>query len=68
MYVTGNFGKLGFGRTGSLSSGAQSNHILTGWALGTGLGLSSWTSEIGTSPMPLEYIAWIVNPEKDGVA
>ena len=49
MYVTGNFGKLGFGRTGSLSSGAQSNHILTGWALGTGLGLSSWTSEIGTS-------------------
>ena len=48
MYVTGNFGKLGFGRTGSLSSGAQSNHILTGWALGTGLGLSSWTSEIGT--------------------
>lgn len=35
--------------TGTLASGAQSNHILTGWALGTGLGLSSWTSAIGTS-------------------
>ena len=42
-------GKFGAGRTGTLASGAQSNHILTGWALGTGLGLSSWTSAIGTS-------------------
>ena len=49
MYVTGGFGKLGAGRTGSLSSGAQSNTILSGWALGTGFGLSSWTSAIGTS-------------------
>jgi len=32
-----------------LASGAQSNNILTGWALGTGYGLSSWTSAIGTS-------------------
>ena len=44
MYVTGNFGRLGFGRTGALSCGAQSNTILTGWALGTGYGGSSWTS------------------------
>jgi len=43
MYVNGDFGKFGAGRTGTLASGAQSNHILTGWALGTGLGLSSWT-------------------------
>ena len=49
MYVNGDFGKFGAGRTGTLASGAQSNHILTGWALGTGLGLSSWTSAIGTS-------------------
>ena len=49
MYVNGDFGKFGAGRTGTLASGAQSNHILTGWALGAGLGLSSWTSAIGTS-------------------
>lgn len=49
LYVDGGFGRLGFGRTGTLSSGAQSNTILTGWALGTGYGLSSWTSDIGTS-------------------
>ena len=33
MYVNGDFGKFGAGRTGTLASGAQSNHILTGWAL-----------------------------------
>ena len=49
LYLTGNFGRVGFGRTGTLSSGAQSNTILTGWALGTGYGISSWTSKIGTS-------------------
>ena len=49
LYVTGPFGRLGAGRTGTLSSGAQSNTSLTGWALGTGFGLSSWTSAIGTS-------------------
>ena len=49
LYLTGDFGRFGFGRTGTLASGAQSNNILTGWALGTGYGLSSWTSAIGTS-------------------
>ena len=49
LYVTGGFGRLGVGRTGTLASGAQSNNILSGWALGTGFGLSSWTSAIGTS-------------------
>ena len=49
MFVQGGFGKLGFGRFGTLSSGAGSYQILTGWALGTGYGLSSWTSAIGTS-------------------
>lgn len=44
LYVTGGFGRFGFGRTGTLASGAQSNDILTGWALGTGFGLSAWTS------------------------
>ncbi len=44
LYVTGGFGRFGFGRTGTLASGAQSNNILTGWALGTGFGLSDWTS------------------------
>ncbi len=49
LNVKGGFGSLAFGRTGSLSSGAQSQTILTGWAIGTGFGLSSWTSAIGTS-------------------
>lgn len=49
LSVNGGFGSLAVGRTGSLSSGAQSRHILTGWAIGTGYGLSSWTSKIGTS-------------------
>ncbi len=44
MFVSGGFGKLGFGRTGSLSSGAQSQQILTGWALGTGYSMSAWNS------------------------
>ncbi len=44
LYVTGGFGRFGFGRTGTLASGAQSNNILTGWALETGFGLSAWTS------------------------
>lgn len=44
LYVTGGFGRFGFGRTGTLASGAQSNNILTGWALGTVFGLSAWTS------------------------
>ena len=49
LYVQGGFGKLGFGRFGTLSSGAGSYQIVTGWAIGTGFGLSSWTSAIGTS-------------------
>ncbi|WP_302945787.1 porin [Turicimonas muris] len=49
LYVQGGFGKLGFGRFGTLSSGAGSYQIVTGWAIGTGFGLSSWTSKIGTS-------------------
>ena len=44
MFVSGGFGKLGFGRTGALSSGAQSQQILTGWALGTGYSMSAWNS------------------------
>lgn len=44
LSVNGGFGSLAFGRTGALSSGAQSRHILTGWALGTGFGLSAWNA------------------------
>ena len=44
LYATGGFGRLGFGRTGTLSSGAQSQQILTGWALGTGYSMSAWNS------------------------
>ena len=44
LLVGGNFGKVGFGRTGALSSGAQSQQILTGWAIGTGYAMSAWNS------------------------
>ncbi|WP_290374766.1 porin, partial [Turicimonas muris] len=35
LYINGGFGQIGFGRLGSLAGGAQSNSILSGWALGT---------------------------------
>lgn len=44
LNVKGGFGSLAFGRTGTLSSGAQSQQILTGWALGTGFGISAWNA------------------------
>jgi predicted porin len=44
LYVQGGFGQLGFGRLGSLAGGAQTNSLLTGWALGTSYGAGSWTA------------------------
>ena len=45
LYVTVAFGELGFGRFGSLASGAGSYNILTGWVFGTSYDVSgSWTS------------------------
>lgn len=41
LYIGGGFGKLGFGRTGALSSGVQSNSILTGWAFGPDWGITA---------------------------
>lgn len=67
LYATGGFGRLGFGRTGSLSSGAQSNNILTGWALGTGFGLSSWTSAIGTSFSRIDNVVAYQSPSFSGL-
>lgn len=52
LNVKGNFGALTFGRTGALASGAQSQSILTGWALGTGYGMSAWNAQtVGTLRM-----------------
>ena len=67
LYATGGFGRLGFGRTGTLSSGTQSNNILTGWALGTGFGLSSWTSAIGTSFSRVDNVVAYQTPSFDGL-
>ncbi len=45
LYIQGGFGQLGFGRLGSLAGGAQSNSILSGWALGTSYGTQgTWTA------------------------
>lgn len=65
LNVKGGFGSLAWGRTGSLSSGAQSQNILTGWALGTGFGLSSWTS-IGTNFSRLDNVVSYVTPKMGG--
>ena len=67
LFVQGGFGKLGFGRFGSLSSGAGSYHILTGWALTTSYGLSSWTSEIGTSFSRVDNAVVYVTPNFNGL-
>uniref|UniRef100_UPI00402A93D4 porin n=1 Tax=Turicimonas muris TaxID=1796652 RepID=UPI00402A93D4 len=67
LYVQGGFGKLGFGRFGTLGSGAGSYHMLTGWALTTSYGLSSWTSEIGTSFSRVDNAVVYVAPNFNGL-
>lgn len=65
MYVNGGFGKLGVGRTGALSSGAQSNQILTGWALGTGYMMSAWNS-MTTGTLRMDNAVAYNTPSFDG--
>lgn len=65
LNVKGGFGSLAWGRTGTLSSGAQSQHILTGYALGTGYGLSAWTS-LGTSFSRADNAVSYVSPKFGG--
>lgn len=48
MYVAGDFGKVGFGRFGSLASGAGSYSMLGGWALGTSYTTGGFNSFDGT--------------------
>ena len=67
LFVQGGFGKLGFGRFGTLSSGAGSYQILTGWALTTSYGLSSWTSDIGTSFSRVDNAIAYVSPNFNGL-
>lgn len=44
LFVQGGFGQIGFGRLGTLAGGAESNNILTGWALGASYSdQGSWT-------------------------
>ena len=65
LNVKGGFGSLAWGRTGTLSSGAQSQNILTGWALGTGFGLSAWSS-LGTNFGRVDNVISYVTPKFDG--
>ena len=65
MHVNGGFGKLGVGRTGALSSGAQSNQILTGWALGTGYMMSAWNS-MTTGTLRMDNAVAYNTPSFDG--
>ena len=48
LYVAGDFGKVGVGRFGSLSSGTGSYSILCGWALGTSYTSGSFNNYDGT--------------------
>ena len=67
LYVQGNFGQLGFGRLGSLAGGAQSNNMLTGWALGTSYGGGSWTSIARNSGTRLDNAIAYGSPEFGGL-
>lgn len=44
IQVNGGFGRVSFGLTGALGSGAQTHNILTGWAFSTGYLMSGWNS------------------------
>ena len=68
LYVQGGFGKLAVGRFGSLASGAGSYHILSGWAIGTGYGLSAWTTKIGTSFSRIDNAVAYATPSYDGLS
>ncbi len=48
LQASGNWGKVGFGRFGVLSSGTGSFNMLTGWSLGTSFTQGSWNSFAGT--------------------
>lgn len=58
LNVKGGFGSLAFGKTGALSSGAQSQHILTGWALGTGFGITAWNAQTGGTLRPNNTVSY----------
>jgi len=48
LFVAGDFGKVGFGRFGSLASGTGSYSMLGGWALGTSYTTGSFNNFDGT--------------------
>lgn len=67
LYVSGGFGELGFGRFGSLASGAGSYNILQGWAFGTSYeDQGSWTS-FGKSNSRVNNAIAYVSPSFGGV-
>ncbi|WP_217984011.1 porin [Turicimonas muris] len=60
LFVSGNFGQLGFGRFGSLGSGAGSYTILQGWAFGTSYeDQGSWTSFAKSNSRVNNAIAYV---------
>ncbi len=65
LQVNGGFGSLAVGRTGALSSGAQSQTILTGWAIGTGYGNGAWTS-LGYNFSRMNNVVSYVSPKFAG--
>ncbi|WP_370845859.1 porin [Parasutterella excrementihominis] len=65
LYLTGDFGRFGFGRTGALSF-AQTQAILTGWAFGTSYGASSWQSAIANNFSRMDNVLSYATPVFDG--
>lgn len=61
-----NIGRLSFGRTGALGSGAQSHNILSGWAFSTGYLMSGWNS-MSVKTVRLDNTIAYVSPSLNGL-
>ena len=67
LYVKGNFGEVGFGRFGTLASGAGSYSILQGWVFGTSyFDQGSWTAGFAKANGRVDNAIAYVSPEFAG--
>lgn len=67
LYVSGDWGKLGLGRFGTLSSGTGSFTMLSGWVFGTTYTTAAWSEFGRTIPQyRLDNAAAYVSPEFSG--
>ena len=67
LFVTGDFGKVGFGRFGGLSSDAGSYTILTGWQFGTSYGATADLGKFAKVSSRMDNSVAYVAPAVGGV-